>query len=103
MGMSTRVARLRQQSLDAKPTLSPERAELMTRFYQEHTARLSAPVERARSFEYLLAHKTICINDGELIVGEKGTRSKSDPHLSRTVLPLAQGPGYSEQPGESLV
>jgi hypothetical protein len=47
MGMSERVARLRQRSLDAVPTLSPERATLMTRFYQEHTARMSAPVERA--------------------------------------------------------
>ena len=28
--ISERVARLRQQSLDAKPTLSPERAALMT-------------------------------------------------------------------------
>jgi formate C-acetyltransferase len=79
MGMSERVARLRQQSLDAIPTLSPERAELMTRFYQENTARLSAPVERARSFEYLLAHKTICIHDGELIVGEKGPAPKATP------------------------
>jgi pyruvate formate-lyase/glycerol dehydratase family glycyl radical enzyme len=79
MGMSERVARLRQQSLDAIPTLSPERAELMTRFYQENTARLSAPVERARAFEYLLAHKMICINDGELIVGEKGPAPKATP------------------------
>ncbi len=79
MGVSERVARLRQQSLDAVPTLSPERTELMTRFYQEHTARLSAPVERARAFEYLLAHKTIGINDGELIVGEKGPAPKATP------------------------
>ncbi len=79
MGMSERVARLRQQSLDAVPTLSPERAELMTRFYQENSTRLSAPVERARAFEYLLAHKTICINDGELIVGEKGPAPKATP------------------------
>ena len=79
MGMSERVDRLRRQSLDAVPTLSPERAELMTRFYQENTARLSAPVERARSFEFLLAHKTICINDSELIVGEKGPAPKATP------------------------
>jgi formate C-acetyltransferase len=79
MGMSERVIRLRQLSLNAVPTLSPERADLMTRFYQEHTARLSAPLERARAFEYLLAHKTICINDGELIVGEKGPAPKATP------------------------
>ena len=32
MTMSQRVARLRQQSLDARPTISTERAELMTEF-----------------------------------------------------------------------
>ena len=30
--MSERVARLRQTSLDARPTISTERAELMTQF-----------------------------------------------------------------------
>ena len=54
MAVSERVAQLRQCSLDAVPTLSPERATLMTRFYQAHAARLSAPVERALAFEYLL-------------------------------------------------
>ncbi len=79
MAMSSRVAKLRQQSLDAVPTLSPERAELMTCFYEEHTGRMSAPVERALSFEYLLAHRALCINDGELIVGEKGPAPKATP------------------------
>jgi pyruvate formate-lyase/glycerol dehydratase family glycyl radical enzyme len=77
--MSERVARLRQQSLDAVPTLSPERALLMTRFYQQCTGKLSAPVERARAFEYVMEHKTICINEGELIVGEKGPAPKATP------------------------
>ncbi len=79
MAMSERVARLRQQSLDAIPTLSSERANLMTRFYQQQTERLSVPVERARAFAYLLEHKAICINDGELIVGEKGAAPKATP------------------------
>jgi formate C-acetyltransferase len=79
MVMSERVARLRQQSLDAVPTLSPERALLMTRFYQQRTGKLSVPVERARAFEYVMEHKTICINEGELIVGEKGPAPKATP------------------------
>jgi len=79
MSMSERVKRLRQQSLDAVPTISTERAALMTRFYQQHTEGLSAPVRRARAFEYLMAHKTICINAGELIVGEKGPAPKATP------------------------
>jgi pyruvate formate-lyase/glycerol dehydratase family glycyl radical enzyme len=79
MGMSERVARLRRQSLDAVPTLSAERAELLTRFYQQNPQPMSAPVRRALAFQYLLEHKAICINDGELIVGEKGPAPKATP------------------------
>ncbi len=79
MAMTNRVMQLRQQSLDAIPTLSPERAELMTRFYQEHTEAQSVPMMRAMAFQCLLEHKTICIGDGELIVGEKGPAPKATP------------------------
>lgn len=79
MAITNRVTRLRQQSLTAIPTLSPERAILMTRFYEQETAQHSAPVERALSFAYLMAHKTIVINPGELIVGEKGPAPKATP------------------------
>ncbi len=79
MSMSERVARLRQQSLDARPTISTERAELLTEFYRQDLGLTSAPVRRARAFEYLMAHKTICINEGELIVGEKGPVPKAAP------------------------
>jgi formate C-acetyltransferase len=79
MAMSERVARLRQQSLEAVPTISTERAELMTRFYRQKDGLVSAPVQRALSFQYLMEHKTICINEGELIVGEKGPAPKATP------------------------
>ena len=79
MAMSERVARLRQQSIEAQPTLSTERAELMTRFYQQHSGLTSTPVQRALAFQYLLEHKAICIQDGELIVGEKGPAPKATP------------------------
>lgn len=79
MSLSARVAQLRQQSLDAVPTLSPERAILMTDFYEQHTALESTPVRRARSFAYLIEHKHICILPGELIVGEKGPAPKATP------------------------
>jgi formate C-acetyltransferase len=77
--MSERVARLRQQSLDARPAISSERAELMTELYQQDLGPVSAPVRRALAFQYLMEHKTICINDGELIVGEKGPAPKAAP------------------------
>ena len=38
-----------------------------------------APMVRARAFEHLMDHKTICINQGELIVGEKGPAPKATP------------------------
>jgi len=79
MAMSERVARLRQQSLDAAPTISTERAELLTRFYKQHTGLVSAPVYRALAFRYLMEHKTLHIGEGELIVGEKGPVPKATP------------------------
>jgi pyruvate formate-lyase/glycerol dehydratase family glycyl radical enzyme len=79
MPMTARVARLRQQSLDAIPSISSERAELMTAFYRQDLGPVSAPVRRALAFQYLMEHKAICINEGELIVGEKGPAPKAAP------------------------
>ncbi len=78
--MTDRVLRLREQSLNATETITAERAQLITRFYSGREALgLSAPVLRARAFEYLLRNKAICINDGELIVGERGPAPKATP------------------------
>lgn len=79
MTITPRVARLRRQSLDAAPAVSAERAELLTRFHQSERETCSVPVQRARAFAYILQHKTICINDGELIVGERGPAPKVTP------------------------
>jgi formate C-acetyltransferase len=79
MAMTERVARLRQQSLEAVPTISTERAELMTEFYRKHTALTSVPVRRALAFQYLMEHKQVYIGAGELIVGEKGPAPKATP------------------------
>ena len=79
MPVSERVARLRQQSEEAIPTLSSERAELITEFYQQDLGLVSTPVRRARAFEYLMDHKTIYIGEDELIVGEKGPAPKAAP------------------------
>jgi formate C-acetyltransferase len=79
MAMTERVARLRQESLDAVPSISTERAVLITEFYRQADGLLSAPVRRALAFHYLMEHKTICINGGELIVGEKGPAPKATP------------------------
>lgn len=75
--LSERVKKLREQSLNAVEKLSPERALLMTQFYKSDEARgLSAPVLRAKAFEYLLKNKKLYTGDGELIVGERGPAPK---------------------------
>jgi len=78
--MNERIRKLREQSLSAIPTIDPERSILMTMFYKEHeNERLSAPMKRALAFKYLLKNKALCINDGELIVGERGSAPKATP------------------------
>jgi formate C-acetyltransferase len=56
-----------------------ERAQLMTEFYAQETGPVSAPVQRALAFQYLMEHKSVLIGDGELIVGEKETGPKATP------------------------
>ena len=78
--MNARIKKLRDQSLRAVPTVSAERALLLTEFYRGRTASTeSAPVLRALAFQYLLEHKAVVINDGELIIGERGPAPKATP------------------------
>lgn len=80
MIISDRVKRLREESLNATEKITAERAILITDFYKSKQSRgLSAPVLRAKAFEYLLNNKKICINEGELIVGERGPAPKATP------------------------
>ena len=80
MNISPRVRKLREQSMNAVEKITAERAFLITQFYKSDEAHeLSAPVKRARAFEYLLKNKKICINEGELIVGERGPAAKETP------------------------
>jgi pyruvate formate-lyase/glycerol dehydratase family glycyl radical enzyme len=78
--MNARIKKLRNQSLRAVPSLSPERALLVTGFYRDQARNTtSAPVLRARAFRHILENKAIVINDGELIVGERGPAPKATP------------------------
>jgi trans-4-hydroxy-L-proline dehydratase len=78
--MNERIKKLRDQSLQAVVTLSHERALLVTEFYQSEEAKIaSIPVQRALAFKYILENKHICINEGELIVGERGPAPKAVP------------------------
>ena len=80
MNKSARISALQSQSREARPTLDPERAQLMTMFYRENDIQtLPPPILRAKAFSFLLEKKTISIEDDELIVGEKGSRAKAAP------------------------
>lgn len=80
MKMTDRIRRLREQSLNAVNRITAERALLITEFYKSGVAASEpVPVQRALSFKYILEHKYICINDGELIVGERGPAPKATP------------------------
>ena len=79
MALSNRVKMLRQLSLDTPTTLSAERAELMTEFYESDNGVHSTAVRRALSFRYLMEKKELYIGDGELIVGERGPAPKATP------------------------
>ena len=78
--MNERIQKLRAQSLEAKPTVSAERAKLVTEFYKRPETRgLSAPMQHALAFKHIMENKAIVFNDGELIVGERGPAPKATP------------------------
>lgn len=78
--MNQRIKTLREQSLKAVNTLSAERALLITKYYSSQQVEgCPTPILRAQAFDYLMSHKSICINPGELIVGERGPAPKAAP------------------------
>ncbi len=78
--MNSRIKKLRNESLTAVNKLSAERAKLVTEFYKSEIAnQVSTPVKRAMTFKHILENKQICINQGELIVGERGPAPKATP------------------------
>jgi trans-4-hydroxy-L-proline dehydratase len=77
MTLTSRIQRLRRESVHAQPTLSIERALLTTAFYKEEAGKHSTPVMRALNFKHLCAHKTLYIGTDELIVGERGPSPKA--------------------------
>jgi len=78
--MNERIKKLRENSLEAKPAVSSERARIVTDAYRRpEIERASIPVQRALVFKDLMEKKAIFIEDGELIVGERGPAHKATP------------------------
>ncbi len=74
-----RVEKLREQSVNTAPYISMERAQAVTRVYKEYLGSVSYPVLRALAFKEIMETKTICINEGELIVGERCEGPQATP------------------------
>jgi formate C-acetyltransferase len=78
-GMNERIRRLREQSVATQPRICMERALLETEAYRRYEGRVSVPELRALTFHHIFANKTLVINEGELIVGEKGSGPQAAP------------------------
>jgi len=70
--VNERIERLRKESFETHPSISIERAILVTEFYEENAGKVSTPVMRAMNFRNLCEKKAIFIGADELIVGERG-------------------------------
>lgn len=78
-GMNARVRKLREQSLRTQPHIYMERAVLETEAYEQYEGSCSVPELRAHVLYHFFANKTIRIEKGELIVGEKGDGPQAAP------------------------
>ncbi|MGC8932319.1 MAG: trans-4-hydroxy-L-proline dehydratase [Candidatus Methanodesulfokora sp.] len=78
--INERIARLREESVSAEVKISSERARLITEFYRSDMAKgKSIPVQRALAFKYLMENVSLPVEDGQLIVGLRGTGVKEVP------------------------
>lgn len=77
--MTERVKKLRAQSVNAVPRISMERALIEDEVYKKYEGTVPTPVLRALVLKELMSRKKLCINDGELIVGERGEAPSATP------------------------
>ncbi|PWJ93196.1 formate C-acetyltransferase [Oceanotoga teriensis] len=77
--ITERVRKLREESLKAIPRISMERAKIVDEVYKKFEGSVSIPVLRALVLKEIMSNKELCINDGELIVGERGEAPAATP------------------------
>ncbi len=77
--MTDRVAKLRKISTETTPTISMERAKYFTEAYKKWEGSVSVPEMRALALRHYMEHRSLYIEPGELIVGEKGDRPQAAP------------------------
>jgi len=77
--MTERIKKLRKQSVEAVPRISMERAIIVDKIYKKYEGSVSIPVLRGLVLKGLMSEKELCINEGELIVGERGEKPAVTP------------------------
>jgi len=79
-GSTPRIQRLRQISeKECQPSISMERAVLMTEAYKKWEGHVSTPVLRGLAFKHIMEKRTLYLERGALIIGEKGDRPWAAP------------------------
>ena len=79
-GSTERVRRLRQISVEESvPSICMERAVLLTEAYQLYEGKHSPPVLRGLVFKYIMERRSLYLERGALIVGEKGHKPWAAP------------------------
>lgn len=78
-GMNERIQALRELSVTTQPHIDMERAKSETQTYKTYEGQLSIPELRAQVLYDYFSSKTLYIEDGELIVGEKGDAPHGAP------------------------
>lgn len=79
-GSTERIRRLRRISVsECEPCISMERAVLLTEAYKKYEGTVSAPVLRGLAFKHIMENRTLYIEKGSIIVGEKGHKPWAAP------------------------
>ena len=64
---------------ESSPSVSMERATLLTEAYKQYEGKYSPPVLRGLVFKYIIERRTLYLERGALIVGEKGHKPWAAP------------------------
>ncbi len=73
-----RVRRVRSELMSIKPSICPERAQLITESYRE-TEGQPMVLRRARALDKILREMSIYIEDGQLLIGNQASRGRAAP------------------------
>lgn len=77
--MRERIKELRRKSIEAVPSISIERSQIVTETYKKYFGKVSTPVLRALVLKDICEKKTLYIGEEELIIGERGHKPKATP------------------------